>query len=64
MKEEEINWILNLAKEKKLDLLDTALKEKRLGVFLEFSKIFLNAPISEGGIATEEIEAIRKKYYN
>ena len=44
------------------DLLEDSLKEDEFGVFLNLSKVLLDAPLSEGGISTEEIEEIRKKY--
>jgi hypothetical protein len=62
MTQEEKNWILGLQYEKKIDLLETALKENRTMVFIQFSLIFLEAPISQGGISTEEIESLRKKH--
>jgi len=56
--------ILNLPREIKLGILRDTLKDNKFDEFLAFSKILLNAPISEGGIETETIEAIRKEFYN
>jgi len=58
----EKDWVLKLPKEMKLMVLEDSLKEDEFGVFLNLSKVLLDAPISEGGISTEEIEEIRKKY--
>ena len=58
----EKDWVLGLPKEMKLMLLEDSLKEDEFGVFLNLSKVLLDAPLSEGGISTEEIEEIRKKY--
>ena len=60
--EEETKWILSLPKEMKLKILEDSLREDEFGVFLNLSKVLLDAPLSEGGISTEEIEEIRKKY--
>ena len=56
-------WILSLPKVIKLDTLENALIKGEHGVFFSLSKILLDAPISEGGVSTEEIELIRKKYF-
>lgn len=56
-------FVLNLDREKKLDLLEAALKEDKFGEFMQFSKILLDAPIHKGGLPTEDIELVRKKYF-
>lgn len=56
--------ILNLPREIKLGILRDTIKDNKFGEFLALSKILLNTPISEGGIETETIEAIRKEFYN
>ena len=38
------------------------LKKINFGVFFGLSKILLDAPLSEGGVSTEDIEAVRIKY--
>jgi hypothetical protein len=63
MKITEKDWILSLPKEMKLKILEDSLKEDEFGVFMGLTKILLDAPLSEGGIPTEEIEEIRKKYF-
>ena len=54
-------WILKLPKEIKMSVLDDMYREGKIGEFIVLSKVLLNAPISEGGVATEEIEQIREK---
>tara|TARA_Y100000389_G_C17091780_1_gene331643 strand:+ start:366 stop:557 length:192 start_codon:yes stop_codon:yes gene_type:complete len=60
---EEKQWILSLPIETKLSLMEDALKQDKFGIFFEFTKLFLDTPISDGGISTEEIEEVRKKYF-
>lgn len=59
----EKQWILSLPKEVKLKLMEDTLKKDEFGLFFEFTKLLLDAPISQGGISTEEIEEVRKKYF-
>ena len=47
--------ILSFSKERKLDLIRSMREKNEFGIFMQFSKILLDAPISEGGISTEEI---------
>ena len=54
--------ILAFPREIKLGLLRDSLKEDKFGVFFQLSKILLDAPISEGGIETEAIDAIHKEH--
>ena len=56
--QETIKMILRFPREIKLGLLKDALKEDKFGIFFQLSKVLLDAPISEGGIETEAIEAI------
>tara|TARA_R110000823_G_scaffold259683_2_gene380783 strand:+ start:98 stop:313 length:216 start_codon:yes stop_codon:yes gene_type:complete len=58
MKEDEKKWFLSLPKEKKLELMADMLEEDEIGMALETMKILLDAPISEGGILTKEIEEV------
>ena len=57
------HWVLSLPYEVKIELLDDCCKDNEFGYFIALSKILLAAPISEGGVSTENIEAVRKKYY-
>ena len=58
----EKTWVLSLPKEFKLDLLEKMLVEGKFGEAFQFQKILLEAPISEGGIATEELNEVFTKY--
>jgi len=62
MTTQERDWVLGLPKETKLRFLEDALKEDNFKIFLQISKILLDAPLCDGGISTEEIEEVRKKY--
>ena len=59
----EKEWFFSLPKETKLDILEDSLKENKFGIFLAMTKVLLDAPIQGGGISTEEIEEVRKKYF-
>jgi len=61
--EQEKQFVLGLPLDIKLDTLESALKEGKFGVFMSLTKILLEAPISEGGVSTEMIEEVRKKYF-
>jgi hypothetical protein len=63
MNQQEKEWFLSLPEETKLDVLEASLKENKFGVFMSMTKILLEAPIQNGGISTEKIESIRKKYF-
>ena len=54
----EKDWFLSLPEEMKLELLGDMLKEGKTGMALQTSKILLDAPISEGGISTEELNKV------
>ena len=58
----EKEFVLSLPKETKIRFLEDSLKEDNFGIFFRLTKILLDAPILEGGMSTEEIEEIRKKY--
>ena len=61
--EQEKQFILGLPTDVKLDILESALKENKFGIFMSLSRVLLDAPISEGGVSTELIEEVRKKYF-
>lgn len=48
-------WILGCSKEHKQFLLRQAIKEKNIGAYMKIADLLLNAPISEGGLASEDI---------
>ncbi len=56
-------WFLSMDKDVKLGLLESALKDDKFGEFMQLSMILLDAPITEGGLPTEEIENVRTKYF-
>ena len=59
----EKEWFLSLPKDTKLDVLEDALKENKFGIFMAMTQVLLEAPLQQGGILTEEIESVRKKYF-
>ena len=54
----EKNWFLSLPAEMKLTLLGDMLKEGKSGMALATAKILLDAPMSKGGISTEDINKV------
>jgi hypothetical protein len=61
MTTEEKDWFLSLPKETKLTLMEDMLKEDETGMAFATMNILLEAPISEGGISTDEISEIFDK---
>ena len=61
MNESEKQWFLSLPAEMKLNLLDDMLKEEKFMMALETAKILLDAPLSEGGISSEDIDKVFDK---
>ena len=58
MKQQEKEWFLSLPKEIKLQLIGDMIKEGQTMMALEAAKILLDAPITEGGISTDEIKEV------
>ena len=54
----EKDWFLSLPAETKLKLLDSMLKKGESGMAFATAKILLDAPISKGGIVTEDINKV------
>lgn len=54
----EKDWFLSLPAEIKLKLLSNMLKEGNSIMALDTAKILLDAPISKGGISTEDIDKV------
>lgn len=48
-------WLLGCSKEHKIMLVKKAIEENNVGVYFALTKIFLDTPISQGGIASHEI---------
>ena len=59
----EKDWILSLPLDRKIMLMESMLEQKEIGHYLGFVKILLDAPISKGGVSTETIDKVFKKYY-
>tara|TARA_R100000734_G_C3286505_1_gene79119 strand:+ start:497 stop:700 length:204 start_codon:yes stop_codon:yes gene_type:complete len=55
---EEKDWFLSLPAEIKLEMLGDMLKQGNSIMALDTAKILLDAPISKGGISTEEIDKV------
>ena len=58
MKEDKKEWFLSLPKEMKLTLLGDMLNEGETGMALATATILLDAPITKGGISTDEISEV------
>ena len=54
----EKDWFLSLPAETKLEPLDSMLKKGESGMAFATAKILLDAPISKGGIVTEDINKV------
>ena len=64
MKESEKDWVLSLNEEQKILLLEEMLKEQKYGMAFEFMDVLLKAPISDGGVSSDLINEVWKKYVN
>ena len=62
MKDYEIKWVLTLSEEDKIMFLEDMLKQQKYGMAFEFMDVLLKAPISEGGVSTDLINDVWKKY--
>ena len=62
MKDWEIKWILTLSEEDKIMFLEDMLKEQKYKMAFEFMDVLLKAPISDGGVSTDLINDVWKKY--
>jgi len=56
------DFLLSQTTENKLMILESALQDDDVAMFIKLSMILLDAPITEGGLPTEMIEEIRLKY--
>lgn len=50
------SWFLNCRLGHKLNVMRDALLEMRIGVFMQLVDIVLEVPVSQGGIATEDLQ--------
>ena len=56
------NFLLSLDRKKQIKMLEDALKEDRFDIFKTLSKVLLDAPLDKGGIPTDVVSEIFKKY--
>ena len=56
------NFLLSLDRKKQIKMLEDALLEDRFDIFKNLSKILLDAPIDKGGLPTDVVSDIFKKY--
>ena len=56
------SFLLSLDRKRKIRMLEDALKEDKWTIFKEFSKILLDTPVNEGGLETEVVEGIFRRY--
>ena len=56
------SFLLSLDRKRKIRMLEDALKEDKWSIFKEFSKVLLDAPVNEGGLETEVVEGIFRRY--
>jgi hypothetical protein len=61
-KNQETEMILGFPREIKIQCMKDALAKNDIGMFLGLSKIFLDAPIIEGGIESEVLDALYQDY--
>lgn len=62
MKEAEKQWVLSMSENDKLMLLEDMLKQEQYGIAFEFMDVLLKAPLSKGGISTDQINQVWNKY--
>eukprot|EP01050_Picozoa_sp_SAG11_P001433 SAG11_NODE_62_length_19006_cov_6.513143_4_plen_63_part_00 len=56
------NFLLSLDRKKQIKMLEDALNENRFDIFKSLSKILLDAPLNKGGVSTDTVQEIFKKY--
>ena len=56
------SFLLSLDRKKQIKMLEDALKEDRFDIFKTLSKVLLDAPLDKGGVPTEVVSEIFKKY--
>ena len=56
------NFLLSLDRKKQIKMLEDALSEDRFDIFKNLSKILLDAPLDKGGLPTDAVSEIFKKY--
>ena len=58
MKKGEKEWLLSLPKETKLMFIESSMKDGDVVGAFGIAKVFLDTPISQGGISTDEIKRL------
>ena len=58
MKKAEKEWLLSLPKETKLMFIESSMKDGDVVGAFGIAKVFLDTPISQGGISTDEIKRV------
>jgi hypothetical protein len=48
-------WLLQCSKEHKIMLMRKAIEDRNIGAYFQLTKLFLDTPISKGGIPSNEI---------
>jgi hypothetical protein len=48
-------WILTCSKEHKISLMNHAIKTDNISAYFALTKLLLDTPISEGGVASQDI---------
>ena len=56
------NFLLGIPKEKQIRMLEDALKENKFNIFFDLSRILLDAPLNKGGLESEIVRDLFKKY--
>tara|TARA_R110002020_G_scaffold117778_1_gene269214 strand:- start:841 stop:1029 length:189 start_codon:yes stop_codon:yes gene_type:complete len=56
------NFLLGIPKEKQIRMLEDALRENKFNIFIELSKVLLDAPLNKGGLESETVRGIFDKH--
>ena len=56
------NFLLEIPKEKQIRMLEDALRENKFSIFIELSKILLDAPLNKGGLKSETVRGVFEKH--
>lgn len=58
----ELDFVLAQSRKIKLELLEDLIKKGSFGAYFELAKILLDAPITNGGIESDTIDALFNKH--
>ena len=56
------SFLLSLDRKKQIKMLEDALKEDRFDIFKTLSKVLLDAPLDKGGVSTDVVSEIFRRY--